>query len=43
MHHDLKMALGKSNLIPRTMGVGNHLTLSVVYVQHVCIKLKRTG
>lgn len=35
MHHGLKMALGKSNIILKMMGVG---TLTVVYVQHVCMK-----
>lgn len=39
MHHGLKMALGKSNIILKMMGVGTHLTLTVVYVQHVCMKL----
>lgn len=36
MHHGLKMALGKSNLILKLMGVG---TLPVVYVQHVWMKV----
>lgn len=43
MHHGLKMALGKSNLILKVMGVGTHLTLTVVYIRHVCKKLKIIG
>lgn len=43
MHHGLKLALGKSNLILKLMGVGTHLTLPIVYMQHVCMKLIITG
>lgn len=39
MHHGPKMALGRSNLILKVMGVGIHFTLPIVYLQHVCMKL----